>query len=118
MYLEHRTERSDANETVDEHFGFSRYCRKNGPAQLQVLHELYSAMQKEYTYLDEILIANPEKLKWRRFKPEVVAISVPFPGNLYTSLRCGQWIRKNYPGCESGYGWRFANTELRSIARS
>ncbi len=49
-------------------------------------------------------------------QPKLVAISVPFPGNLYTSLRCGQWIKKNYPTVKVAMGGGFANTELRSLS--
>jgi len=45
-----------------------------------------------------------------------VCISVPFPGNLYTSLRCGQWIKQHYPHVQVAMGGGFANTELRSIS--
>ena len=47
--------------------------------------------------------------------PELVAISVPFPGNLYAALRCGQWIKKNYPDMKVAMGGGFPNTELRSL---
>src|SRR5436190_23666520 len=51
-----------------------------------------------------------------RVQPKLVCISVPFPGNLYTSLRCGQWIKKNYPEVKVLMGGGFANTELRSLS--
>jgi hypothetical protein len=41
---------------------------------------------------------------------------VPFPGNLYTSLRCGQWIKKHHPTIKVAMGGGFANTELRSLS--
>ena len=45
----------------------------------------------------------------------MVCLSVPFPGNLYTSLRCGQWIKQHYPNVKVAMGGGFANTELRSL---
>jgi radical SAM superfamily enzyme YgiQ (UPF0313 family) len=111
MYLE---DLSDLiKETVDEHFGFSRYAERMARSASS-FDELYSAMQKEYTYLDEILIRILRN-KMEEIQPMLVGISVPFPGNLYTSLRCGQWIRKNYPRVKVAMGGGFANTELRSI---
>jgi hypothetical protein len=93
MYLE---DLSDLiQETVDEHFGFSRYAESLGRSA-NSFDELYNALQLPYTYLDEILI----KIFADRIdqvQPKLVCISVPFPGNLYTSLRCGQWIKKNRP---------------------
>lgn len=46
----------------------------------------------------------------------MVALSVPFPGNLYTSLRCGQYIKQHFPHCKVVMGGGFANTELRSLS--
>src|ERR1044072_3317412 len=51
-----------------------------------------------------------------RLQPKLVAISVPFPGNLYASLRCGQWVKQNYPHIKVAMGGGFANTELRSLS--
>ena len=112
MYLE---DLSDLiKETVDPHFGFSRYAESLGRSA-NSFDELYNALQLPYTYLDEILI---EILADRlnKVQPKLVCISVPFPGNLYTSLRCGQWIKKNMPHVKVAMGGGFANTELRSLS--
>lgn len=112
MYLE---DLSDLlKETVDEHFGFSRYAERLGRSA-NSFNELYAALQQEYTYVDRILINLLQK-KMQEIQPKLVALSVPFPGNLYTSLRCGQWIRQNYPGVKVVMGGGFANTELRSLS--
>ena len=112
MYLE---DLSDLiKENIDTHFGFSRYAESLGRSA-NSFDELNNAMQLPYTYLDEILI---EILAARisQVQPQLVCISVPFPGNLYTSLRCGQWIKKNYPNIKVAMGGGFANTELRSLS--
>lgn len=101
-------------ECVDEHFGFSRYAERLGRSA-NSFDELYGELQKEYTYLDNILI-DILKTKMEMVQPKLVCISVPFPGNLYTSLRCGQWIKKNYPCIKVCMGGGFANTELRSLS--
>jgi hypothetical protein len=101
-------------ETIDEHFGFSRYAERLGRSA-NSFDELYSAMQQEYTYLDKILLGILQQ-KMETVQPKLVAISVPFPGNLYTSLRCGQWIKTNYPAVKVAMGGGFANTELRSLS--
>ena len=101
-------------ECVDEHFGFSRYAEKLGRSA-NSFDELYSELQKEYTYLDKILIDILQK-QMAAVQSKLVCISVPFPGNLYTSLRCGQWIKQHYPNVKVGMGGGFANTELRSLS--
>jgi hypothetical protein len=100
-------------ECVDEHFGFSRYAEKLGRSA-NTFDELYNELKKPYTYLDKILIDILQN-KMAAVQPKMVCISVPFPGNLYTSLRCGQWIKKNYPAVKVAMGGGFANTELRSL---
>ena len=111
MYLE---DLSDfIMETVDPHFGFSRYAERLGRSA-NSFDELYEALQKPYTYIDKLLV---EILKERmeEVQPKLVALSVPFPGNLYASLRCGQWIKKHYSNVRVAMGGGFANTELRSL---
>ena len=112
MYLE---DLSDLiQECVDENFGFSRYAERMGRSA-NSFDELYAALQNEYTYIDTVLI-EILKEKMEKLDPAMVAISVPFPGNLYTSLRCGQWIKKNFPSVKVAMGGGFANTELRSLS--
>ena len=112
MYLE---DLSDLiKEAVDEHFGFSRYAESLGRSA-NSFDDLYAALHKPYTYLDTILINILEK-KIAAIQPAMVAISVPFPGNLYTSLRCGERIKKNHPSIKVAMGGGFANTELRSLS--
>jgi hypothetical protein len=111
MYLE---DLSDLiKECVDEHFGFSRYAERLGRSANH-FDELYEALQQPYTFIDELLMellsAHMEKTQ-----PRMVALSVPFPGNLYSSLRCGQWIKAHYPLVKVAMGGGFANTELRSL---
>jgi radical SAM superfamily enzyme YgiQ (UPF0313 family) len=114
MYLE---DLSDfIKENIDEHFGFSRYAESLGRSA-NSFDELYNALQKPFTYLDEILIKILDA-RLKKINPKLVCISVPFPGNLYTSLRCGQWIKQNYPSVKVAMGGGFANTELRSLSDS
>ncbi len=101
-------------ETVDEHFGFSRYAERLGRSA-NSFDELYESLQQPYTYIDAVLINILEK-RIKEVDPKLVAISVPFPGNLYTAFRCGQWIKKYHPGIKSVMGGGFANTELRSLS--
>ncbi|BAV08381.1 Radical SAM superfamily protein [Filimonas lacunae] len=112
MYLE---DLSDLiTECVDAHFGFSRYAERLGRSA-NSFDELYSALQQEHTYIDRILLSLLSE-RMQTVQPSLVAISVPFPGNLYASLRCGQWIKQHYPGVKVAMGGGFANTELRSLS--
>ncbi|RYY41255.1 MAG: radical SAM protein [Chitinophagaceae bacterium] len=101
-------------ETVDPHFGFSRYAERLARSA-NSFDELHEALLQPLSYVDRILVEILEE-KMNAAKPKLVALSVPFPGNLYTSLRCGQWIKQNYPGVPVAMGGGFANTELRSLS--
>ena len=112
MYLE---DLSDLiRECVDPHFGFSRYAEKLGRSA-NSFDELHTALSLPYTYVDKVFIRLLEE-KMQAVNPLMVAISVPFPGNLYASLRCGQWIKQHYPHVKVVMGGGFANTELRSLS--
>ena len=99
--------------TVDEHFGFSRYAERLGRSA-NSFNEMYNELQKDCTFIDELLLTNL-KSKVATLQPKLVCISIPFPGNLYSALRCGQWIKKNYANIKVAMGGGFPNTELRSL---
>ncbi len=101
-------------ECIDEHFGFSRYAERLGRSA-NSFDELNHYLQQPYTYFDIVLIELlAEKIKI--IQPKLVALSIPFPGNLYSAFRCGQWIKQNYPNIKIAIGGGFPNTELRSIS--
>jgi hypothetical protein len=101
-------------ETIDPHFGFSRYAESLGRSA-NTFDELYAALNAPVTYLDAILLEILEQ-HIQKVQPKLVCLSVPFPGNLYTSLRCGQWIKQHHPTIKVAMGGGFANTELRSLS--
>lgn len=101
-------------ECVDPHFGFSRYAERLGRSA-NSFDELYEALQQDYSYIDKILAIILAK-RMAEIQPKLVVISVPFPGNLYSAFRIGQWVKRNYPTTKVAMGGGFANTELRSLS--
>ncbi len=101
-------------ETVDAHFGFSRYAERLGRSALQ-FDELYEALQQEITFTDRILLELLEK-HLQETDPNMVAFSVPFPGNLYAAFRSAQYIKQHYPQVKTAMGGGFPNTELRAVS--
>ncbi len=101
-------------ECVDANFGFSRYAERLGRSA-NSFDELYSALQEEPTYIDEVLFSLL-KDRIETIQPEMFLISVPFPGNLYSAFRSAQWVRKNHPNIKISMGGGFPNTELRSLS--
>ena len=101
-------------EAIDPHFGFSRYAERLGRTATH-FDELLNELQKPNTlitvFLNELL-----EQKMCLFQPTVVCLSVPFPGNLFGALKCGQYLKKHYPKVKIVMGGGFCNTELRSLS--
>ncbi len=100
-------------ESVDEHFGFSRYAERLGRSA-NSFDELYEELQKPLTFVDELLLDRLQK-HIEQVNPKLVGISVPFPGNLYAAFRSAQWLKQNHPQIKVTMGGGFPNTELRSL---
>ena len=100
-------------ETFDPHFGFSRYAERLGRSASN-FNELEHALEAPETLVSSILIELLEEkiVKWN---PEVVCFTVPFPGNLYGALKCGQFLKKVYPEIKLIMGGGYVNTELRNL---
>ena len=103
-------------ECVDENFGFSRYAERLGRSA-NSFDELYGELQNEITHIDKITLKILEE-RVKVIQPRLVLISVPFPGNLYSAFRCGQFIKAHFPEIKIAMGGGFPNTELRSLKDS
>ncbi len=101
-------------ECIDNDFGFSRYAERLGRSA-NSFDAIYEALQCDYSYIEHLLV---EQLASHieTVHPQLVAITIPFPGNLLGALRCGQWIKENHPNITVAFGGGFANTELRSLS--
>ncbi|HEX8547406.1 MAG TPA: B12-binding domain-containing radical SAM protein, partial [Cytophagaceae bacterium] len=100
-------------EAIDPFFGFSRYAERLGRSATS-FDPLQETLEADPTYVDEILLKLLTS-KLQKTKSEVVCLSVPFPGNLYSALRCGKFIKSNFPGVKVIMGGGYPNTELRSL---
>ena len=99
---------------ISEHFAFTRYA------------ERLAAAAPSYDPLADALAAPPnlvDRLLLERFDaamqahaPDVVGFSVPFPGNLYGALRCGQRAAETHPEVTRLLGGGYPNTELRELS--
>jgi len=112
LYLE---DMSDLiKEAVDPHFGFSRYAERLGMSASHfddIQEALLAPDSIISTTLKELLEAHIQMAK-----PDVLCISVPFPGNLFGALKCGQYVKTNHPNIKVVMGGGYPNTELRRLA--
>lgn len=100
-------------EAVDPHFGFSRYAERLGRSATS-FDEMEAALEAPDTLLSQTLKDVLEQ-NIKLSQPDIVCISVPFPGNLYGGFKCGQYLKAHYPHIKIVMGGGFANTELRSL---
>ncbi len=103
-------------EAVDPNFGFSRYAERLGRSATH-FDELHEALQAPDTRVSALLCAMLETYL-QRWNPDVVCLTVPFPGNLYGALKCGQYLKQHHPTVSVVMGGGFANTELRRLTEA
>ena len=101
-------------DAVTPHFGFSRYAERLGMSA-HSFAPIDDALQQPETLIDAWLL---ELMKHHieQHRPDVVGITIPFPGNLYGGLKCGQFIKKTAPHVKIVAGGGFVNTELRELS--
>lgn len=100
-------------ETITEDFGFSRYAERLGLSATS-FEPLEAALNRDNHLIDTILLEILEK-HLQKTQPDLVGFSVPFPGNLYGALKCGQYMKQHFPHIKIMLGGGYANTELRSL---
>ncbi|ARV14200.1 B12-binding domain-containing radical SAM protein [Polaribacter sp. SA4-12] len=102
------------NANVDEFFSFTRYAEQIARAASS-FDELDECLQFETTLVeDEMLYLLDQELQENEY--DLICFTVPFPGNLFSALRCAQFIKQNYPTIKIGMGGGYCNTELRRLS--
>ncbi len=99
---------------VDPRFEFVRYGEKLAASQAS-FEPLATALAAPPTLLDRWL-AEAAVAAIERHAPDVLLLSVPFPGAVYGALRIAQAARSARPGLRTVLGGGFVNTELRELA--
>lgn len=102
-----------AVELVDPHFGFSRYAERLARSALS-FEALYAELHAGQSVVVHVMLEVLRK-HIAATRPTLVCITVPFPGNLFAALKCGQYVRAHYPDMRVVMGGGYPNTELRSL---
>ncbi|MCC8089439.1 MAG: radical SAM protein [Rikenellaceae bacterium] len=111
LYLEDLTD--FINAVISPYFGISRYAESLALSVPDfspldtALNEPLNLIEQEMTGILEDYITS--------IKPAVIGFTIPFPGNLLSALRCGQYIKANYPGIKVILGGGYPSTELRHL---
>lgn len=102
--------------TIEPDFGFSRYAEQIGRCA-HTFDKIQERLDSEDTYIDRIMLSIL-KQHIETCRPDIVGLSVPFPGNLLCALKCGKYIKANFPHIKIIMGGGFPSTELRSLRDS
>lgn len=100
-------------EAVDPRFEFVRYAESLAMAQ-PTFEPLAQALTAVPSLVDETL-ARLVEASVARHRPDVLLLSVPFPGSVYAAFRIAQTVRQRWPKIRIVLGGGFVNTELREL---
>jgi len=101
-------------DAVDPRFEFVRYAEKLAMSQ-PTFEPLAQALAAPPNLVDRTL-QGLALAAVAQHQPNVVLVSVPFPGAVYAAFRIAQAIKAAHPHIRTALGGGFVNTELRELA--
>jgi len=101
-------------EAIDARFDFVRYGEQLAASQAS-FDPLARALAAPHNLIDATL-DRLTRDALQRHAPDLVLISVPFPGAVYGALRIAQSIKAERPSLPIALGGGYVNTELRELA--
>jgi len=101
-------------DAVDNRFEFVRYGESLAGSHA-TFEPLADALAAPLTLMDENLQALTLKAI-SHHQPNLVLLSVPFPGAVYAAFRIAQCIKQHHPHIQIALGGGFVNTELRELS--
>lgn len=100
-------------EGIDPRFELSRYGEKLA-ASAPSFDPILQALQGTPTLVDGFIDSI-----WRdilkKENPDVIALSLPFPGNVYAAFRMAKLTKEFFPYIKIAVGGGYVNTELREL---
>ena len=100
-------------DAVDSRFEFVRYAEQLAGSQA-TFEPLAQALEATPTLVDVTLQTLTLEVV-DKHQPQLVLLSVPFPGAVYAAFRMAQTIKAHHPDIRIGLGGGFVNTELREL---
>jgi radical SAM superfamily enzyme YgiQ (UPF0313 family) len=100
-------------DAIDPRFEFVRYAESLAASQ-PTFDRLQTALNAPHNLVDAALHAlTLETLS--QYRPTLLLITAPFPGNVYGAFRIAQSAKKANPSIVTVLGGGYCNTELRSM---
>lgn len=111
LYLE---DLADAiRDGIDPHFALARYG-EHLAASAPSFDPIHQALLAPPTLIDDML-AELTAAALNQYRPDIVGLSVPFPGNVYGAFRIAATVRRLAPNARLVLGGGYVNTELREL---
>ena len=101
-------------ETISPYFDLIKYAEQLSSYAF-VFNELDESLRVVPNVIDKMMLHLLDDYLSQEH-PDIVGFSVPFPGCMYSSLRCAKYIKENYPKIVICLGGGYPNTELRNIS--
>ncbi|MBC6436114.1 cobalamin B12-binding domain-containing protein, partial [Nostoc sp. HG1] len=101
-------------QAVDERFEFVRYGERLAMSQAS-FDPLATALAAAPTFVDSLL-QDLALQAVAQHQPDVLLLSVPFPGAVYGAFRIAQVVKAVHPHIRTVLGGGYVNTELRELA--
>lgn len=98
---------------IDPRFELSRYGERLA-SSAPTFDALAEAFEEEPTLIDTAL----DELTRERLRtdaPDLIGITIPFPGNVYGALRIARIVKTELPSARIVLGGGYVNTELRQL---
>ncbi|GAC1619619.1 MAG: radical SAM protein [Nevskia sp.] len=100
-------------DAVDPRFEFVRYAESLAQSQ-PTFEPLAAALAAPRNLVDDTLVALTQAAL-EKHRPQVVLLSVPFPGAVYAAFRIAQAIKARDASIVTVLGGGYVNTELRAL---
>jgi radical SAM superfamily enzyme YgiQ (UPF0313 family) len=100
-------------DAVDARFEFVRYAESLAAAQA-TFDPLAEALAAPLSLVDELLV-EIALAEVAQHQPQVLILSVPFPGSVYAAFRIAQAVKAQHPHIRIVLGGGYVNTELREL---
>ena len=101
-------------EGVDPYFEVSRYAERLATSNPQ-FDDLYTALHSPELSYTEVIIAQLVQQYIAEETPDVLGISVPFPGNMLGALQAAKYCNQYAPHIKIILGGGYVNTKLRAL---
>lgn len=100
--------------TVSEHFEIVRYAEQLSIA-VPSFDYLEEELREPLNPIEELMLELLEGHLTEQ-TPEFVGFTIPFPGNLFSALRCAEYIKQNHANITTIAGGGYPTTELRTMS--